>query len=212
MKNCSMCKENKTQESFNKSKSGKLGLHSQCRECQKIVRKEYYKKNVKVEKQKYKDYYQSEEGQIKIKEYKTKYYAEHKDRILRENRENRSTDHARNLANINRKKRLDNEPEFRLIVNMRKRVYKAMLGINKSESTEKLLGCTPSELRDYLESKFTGGMSWDNYGYYGWHVDHIIPCVQFDLTDPDAQKICFHYTNLQPLWGKENISKSGNIL
>ena len=49
-------------------------------------------------------------------------------------------------------------------------------------------------------------MTWDNYGK--WHVDHIIPVSRFDLTDPEQQKICFHFTNLQPLWGGENIGKS----
>lgn len=50
-------------------------------------------------------------------------------------------------------------------------------------------------------------MSWDNYGMYGWHIDHIKPCSSFDLSNPAEQKICFHYTNLQPLWAKENLSK-----
>lgn len=51
-------------------------------------------------------------------------------------------------------------------------------------------------------------MSWANYGYYGWHVDHIIPCSVFDLSEPEQQKICFNYKNLQPLWAIENMKKS----
>ena len=51
-------------------------------------------------------------------------------------------------------------------------------------------------------------MTWKNQGRFGWHIDHIVPCSKFDLSDPDQQKECFNYKNLQPLWAKENILKS----
>jgi len=51
-------------------------------------------------------------------------------------------------------------------------------------------------------------MNWDNYGVYGWHVDHIKPCFLFNMNDIDEQKKCFHYTNLQPLWAKDNLVKN----
>jgi len=68
-----------------------------------------------------------------------------------------------------------------------------------------LLGCTVEELRAHLEKQFKRGMSWSNYGR--WHIDHIRPCASFDLTDPEQQRICFHYSNLQPLWAEENMRK-----
>jgi hypothetical protein len=68
-----------------------------------------------------------------------------------------------------------------------------------------------STLIKHLESHFTEGMNWDNYGVYGWHMDHIIPCAAFDLTKPEDQSKCFHYTNLQPLWAKDNLSKRDTI-
>jgi hypothetical protein len=64
------------------------------------------------------------------------------------------------------------------------------------------------ELRAHLEHQFKDGMTWDNHGE--WHIDHIKPCVQFDLTDPEQQKECFHYTNMQPLWAFENQSKGAS--
>ena len=82
----------------------------------------------------------------------------------------------------------------------------------KSDSTMNLLGCTIQEAREYLEKQFKEGMTWENHGHETWHIDHIIPCASFDLTDPEQQKKCFHYTNLQPLWAKENMSKGAKIL
>ena len=62
----------------------------------------------------------------------------------------------------------------------------------------------------YIESKFKEGMTWENYGT--WHLDHIYPCSKFDLTKEEEQRICFHYSNLQPLWASQNMSKSNEII
>ena len=77
---------------------------------------------------------------------------------------------------------------------------------SKSIKTTELLGCPIAQAMDWLEAQFLPGMSWDNHGE--WHIDHIRPCASFDLTDPEQQKQCFHYSNLQPLWAKDNLSKS----
>jgi hypothetical protein len=68
------------------------------------------------------------------------------------------------------------------------------------------IGCSIEHLKDYLQSKFENGMTWENYGK--WHIDHIRPCASFDLTDIEQQKICFNYKNLQPLWAEDNFKKS----
>lgn len=77
----------------------------------------------------------------------------------------------------------------------------------KSKRTMELIGCTVEYLRQHLEQQFQPGMSWDNWSISGWHIDHIRPCASFDLTDPIQQAQCFHYTNLQPLWAKDNMIK-----
>jgi hypothetical protein len=101
------------------------------------------------------------------------------------------------------------DPCFRLLHNMRNRLGHAMAGKAKSGGTVKLLGCSAPFLRDYIESRFLPGMTWENRRM--WHVDHIRPCASFDLTDPAQQIACFHYTNLQPLWATDNIKKNDKI-
>ena len=69
-----------------------------------------------------------------------------------------------------------------------------------------LVGCNAETLSTHLEAQFSTGMNWANQGQ--WHIDHRRPCASFDLSIPEEQRMCFHYTNLQPLWGPENLSKS----
>lgn len=103
-----------------------------------------------------------------------------------------------------RSKRLD--PNYKLIDNLRSRLNKAIKGDYKSGSAISDLGCSITELKIYLQSKFQDGMSWDNYGQ--WHIDHIKPLISFDLANKEELKQACHFTNLQPLWAKDNISKS----
>jgi hypothetical protein len=76
----------------------------------------------------------------------------------------------------------------------------------KVGNTMKLTGCSKEELFTFLEAEFEPEMTWDNYGK--WHIDHIRPCASFNLEDPEEQRKCFHWTNLQPLWAVDNIRKS----
>lgn len=102
--------------------------------------------------------------------------------------------------------RLRTNPEFRLRHYLRSRLWRPLLGVTKSAKTAVLLGCSIPELREHLEKQFRPGMTWENYGPV-WHVDHIKPCAAFNLVDPEQQRICFHWTNLQPLFAAENIAK-----
>ena len=79
---------------------------------------------------------------------------------------------------------------------------------NKSKSCFHYIGCSVPQLRQNLEAKFTDGMTWDNHGE--WHIDHIKPCAAFDLTCERQQRECFNYTNLQPLWAVDNLTKGAS--
>ncbi len=86
-------------------------------------------------------------------------------------------------------------------------IRKVLNGASKSAATMELLGCDREALWKHLEALFLPGMTRENHGLKGWHVDHIFPCAEFDLADPQQQRECFHYTNLQPLWASDNIRK-----
>lgn len=113
-------------------------------------------------------------------------------------------------ANRNRSRlRAQADPAYRLVMRLRTRIYNALRGrCPKADRSFSLLGTDRKGLLQHLERLFKPGMTWENYGYNGWHVDHIRPCASFDLTDPEQQAQCFHYTNLQPLWASENLRKS----
>jgi hypothetical protein len=143
---------------------------------------------------------------------------------------NRNPDRVRHYANEHRR-RYRTDPVFRAKIQatynrhaqlqrdlktnraisskLRTRMYIALTaaGAKRAAASFDLTGCTVAELRQHLEAQFTDGMSWDNYGRDGWHVDHVRPCASFDLNDPEQQRQCFHYTNLQPLWAADNIRK-----
>lgn len=108
-----------------------------------------------------------------------------------------------------RQRKRDTDANQRILECLRQRVNSALKGARKSARTIALLGCDMSFLRGYLESRFASGMSWSNRGKGEgkWHIDHHIPCAEFDLRDPEQQRQCFHYSNLRPLWGPQNISK-----
>jgi hypothetical protein len=127
----------------------------------------------------------------------------HRIKYMSQNRE-----HVNSKAkDINRKRR-DNDIEYRIKGVLRCRLYSAIKNGKgyKSASTMELVGCTIEFLKGYLEAQFETNMSWDNYGE--WHIDHIIPCASFNLTEVGEQKKCFNYINLQPLWATTEIARS----
>jgi hypothetical protein len=78
---------------------------------------------------------------------------------------------------------------------------------------ESLLNYTIQDLMTHLENQFKKGMSWDNQGMFGWHIDHIIPISLWQFNTPQDRefKQCWALCNLQPLWAEENLRKSNKI-
>jgi hypothetical protein len=114
-------------------------------------------------------------------------------------------------VNIYVSKRRKFDKLFNLKLILRKQVFRVLNKEKKARNNAKtfnLLGCTAEYFKEYIEKKFKPGMNWDNYGRLGWHIDHIKPIsLAKDVEDIIKGKF-FHYTNLQPLWGVENLKKS----
>lgn len=133
------------------------------------------------------------------KEYEKKYRLEHKDRINAYKRELYKKTYKTNVCR-------------RVTQALRHRLYMAIRFYGKRGSAIKDLGCSVATLKEYLESKFTNGMTWDNYGLNGWEIDHILPLSSFNLSDRQQFLRACHYTNLQPMWFSENRSKNNKII
>ena len=166
-----------------------------CKSCKCINSKKYHEENTE-KKKKYR-----EENKEKIAQINKKYREENKEKINK-----------RIVAC--QKKRLAEDPLYKLLHVLRSRIQKAI----KSQATEKaaksteLIGCSIEHFRAHIESQFTEGMTWENHGNWDkdiprWHIDHILPCAKFNLEDPEEQKKCFNWTNMQPLWAKDNLAK-----
>lgn len=125
------------------------------------------------------------------------------DIIYRQN--NKAKINARHLH----KKRTD--PIYKLKLLLRNRLGTAIKKNYKKGSAVTDLGCSILDFKLYIESKFKPGMSWNNWSIHGWHIDHIIPLSSFNLNDRNEFLKAVHYTNLQPLWAHENLSKSDRI-
>ena len=117
----------------------------------------------------------------------------------------RRTPEYHETANAYCKKRRKEDPQFAMRCRLRNRVHDWLKG-HKSAPTAELVGCTEKECNEWLESQFLPGMTWENR--HLWHIDHMKPLESFDALDPEEQRKACHYTNLQPLWGPENMRKS----
>ncbi len=162
-------------------------------------KKKYNQENKEAIKARKKIHYEKNKTEILAKN--KEYYEENKDRIIE-------------VARLNINKRNKTDLEFRIRNNIRSRILCALKGKNayKNHRTDELLGCTIAECIKHLEKQFTKGMTWENHGKSGWEIDHRLPCASFNLLDPEEQKACFHFTNLQPMWLIDNIKKADKIL
>lgn len=188
MKKCSSCKIEKNIDEFSKDKNKKDGLQHKCKLCNKEYFNKYYDNNKNYLLNKFKDYRNSN------KEKRKEYCKKNKEKI-NENRRQYL------------KKRKQADSFFKFNCNVRNLITNSFTrGTNqfrKNAKSEYILGCTIEEFRNYIESKFTEGMNFENYGK--WHLDHIKPLAS--ATTEEEIIILNHYTNFQPLWAADNIAK-----
>jgi hypothetical protein len=188
-KRCTKCSEIKPFNSFSPQKAGYMGLKAQCRECDTEYDKQFQSKtNLRAERDK----------TDKAKQYRKKYVAENIDWWRKYEREYK----------YNRRRE---DMFFKIKGNLSGRLSDLINKRNLSTNTLELIGCDRETFISYIETQFTEGMTWENYGLKGWHVDHIIPLSSFDLTIEDEVKKACHYTNLQPLWWQDNLEKGNKV-
>jgi hypothetical protein len=166
--------------------------------------KTYRQKNKLRKKKADKEY--REKNKTKIEESSKKYYQKNKEKIKKHLKKYYQTHKKERLKYEKQKRKID--LGFRIGCYLRGRLYSAIKTTKKSKHTSELLGCSVEYLKYHLESQFQEGMSWNNWSRKGWHIDHIRPCANFDLSKESEQKKCFNYKNLQPLWAEENLRKA----
>ena len=178
-KSCRKCKLDKSINNFHFNRRNLDGYEKDCKECRQIKTKEQYIKNGEKIREKRLEYYYSNKEIIKVKRL------------------------------VYQKKRLKEDPFFKLQRNLRNRLYYALKNTTWKKNTHfsEYIGCERALLISHIESQFTLGMSWDNYGEF--EIDHIIPLASAN-TEEELYKLC-HYTNLQPLWKEENASKGAKL-
>ena len=152
-----------------------------------------------------------EGNRLKQREWANKHFENEKNKEKRRKRSKakreKNIQHYRTYANKYQREKAKKDPNFRLARNLRKRFANAIKGTNyKKISALELCGCEIDFLKKYLESQFIEGMTWENYGKK-WQIDHRLPVCSFDLSKLENQKACFHYSNLQPLWSRDNAIK-----
>lgn len=196
---CKKCQEEKNLCEFYKQKRNKDGHWNTCIPCEKNK----YKENSELIKNRVSEY--RNRNKDKISESKKKHYYLNREKIL----EQKKIYGIKNRPNKNKKmlEQYHTNPKFKLLNNLRTRMrlFLKSNNLKKHNKTIEILGAEPEIIKTYIENQFTEGMSWDNYGFYGWHIDHIIP-LSSAKDENEIYKLC-HYTNLQPLWAKDNIMK-----
>ena len=154
---------------------------------------------------------QMKEHHLKNKEDHNKKMREHylqkKEQYQERHKKYNSKPETKELKRKHWKSRYKIDINFRLKNICKTRIYQALKFNYKSASTMKLIGCTVDELRQHIESKFEPWMNWENQGLGGWDIDHIKACFHFNLEDPEQQRACFNWSNLQPLEHIANIKK-----
>lgn len=220
-KKCRVCEKVKEITEFHKKKDAPGGVRNECKECVKDIQKKYKEAPGFKEKQKDYDKNRYSEKREEILEQKKEYYEENRENILEYKKEyrkipknsERNKDYIKNYKVDNREKYYKYRTDNPHIIAWRSLLYSTVkrLGTSKQSHTIDMLGYSALDLKCHIESQFTPGMSWDNYG--DWHIDHIRPVIDFSHTD-DIKEVCA-LENLIPLWATtreiDGVIYEGNL-
>jgi hypothetical protein len=205
---CLFCNKKKAKDCFYFKDKNTGRYDTTCKECRKNEAKKWHFDNhLKSLNNKKKWYENNREYNI------SKFKENYKLRMMinpEKEYENRKNWRLSNSDKINyeRKIRYATDPNFKLGNRLRSNCYRIIKeGCKKNSKTMKMLGCDIDFIKEWLEGQFQEGMNWKNQGSY-WHLDHFFPVASFDLSKDEEQNKCFHWSNLQPLTKKQNLSKN----
>jgi len=218
MKKCNRCEIIKDNSDFYKDSYKKDGFKTICKECVDKQYQDNKESNLKKQRDRYAVYSKNDD----YKNRKKLYYQKNKNRInenskkwiednLERHKDTKKKNYHKNkdLILSKYKERLSSDPLFKFIQNLRCNIRNSLTktGYSKKTKTYEILGIDFNQFREYIENQFEEGMSWENYGE--WHLDHKTP-ISWAKDESDAILLC-HYTNYQPLWAFENISKGNKF-
>jgi len=234
-KKCMKCGIEKNINEFYRNKSTKDGLCSYCKNCTKKHNKKYHCENRDALNKQKREHYQRNkiEALIKAKDY----YRKNKEKVREKNRkynlENRREYYYQNKERIRGRERLYRKenpekihkkdgkyskkrrqnPQYRVSMNISRGISRSLIKGKNKQHWEDIVEYTIFDLKEHLESRFSEGMSWDNYGFYGWTIDHIIPISLWEFTSYQDHefKQCWALANLQPMWSSKNYSKGNRL-
>lgn len=194
---CSACSITKPSTEFCKNSTTKSGLSYVCKECQSEAGKDWQRRN-KERNSKNKKAYAATHREV-LREASRRHRAKNIEKVRKDAREAKRRDYQ--------------DPDKKIVLVLRNRLYAALFGESIPEDILDLLGCSSDEAKKFLEAKFypnpkTGEkMGWFNHGRLRWEIDHIIPVVFFDLKTEEGRKRAFSASNMQPLWHKDHKLK-----
>ena len=211
-KKCSKCGEVKDFSEFTKQASKKDGLHPWCKTCTRAAASDYRDKIGHDEARR-----RNKESRLKHIDKalarERKYNKEHRKARAEYTKQHKKKHRKRytEYENKRRREKIANDPIFKHKEGVRSLVKYSYTrkGFKKESKTSKILGCEWEIFEPYIEAQFTDGMTWENHGIDGWHYDHIIP-ISSANTIKEVDKLN-HYTNIRPLWAKENLSKGNKM-
>lgn len=223
MKLCNHCHIGKDESLFGRDKSEKDRLNRSCRSCVNAMgtartarNPEHYRKYKRERIKAWRHAHPEEERAIKRKRYygnleQSRASARERERAIMNDPV--KSEERRKKRRADRKYKMTNDPIYRFRRCMGLKISREIkaAACGKNGRTNELLGCSPEYCMRYIEKHFKPGMTWGNHGLKGWHIDHKRPIASFDLADFEQQRYCFHFTNLQPLWWYENLSKGAKI-
>jgi hypothetical protein len=236
---CSKCLIEKDVCEFHKHKGTNDGYYTICKICRKPISKKYLEENKDlISFRRSKKYYENHEENLlknrerikndrenrlemskryyennkdKVKEYQKKHYELNKEKYIKKAREWEINNREKKNQKANERNKIRKKEDilFKLKTKLKTDIYVSLKRRKKSKTLEQIIGLSLEDYKKYIENQFEDWMTWENWGQFTWHIDHIVPLCSAK-TEEDVY-LLWYYTNLRPLSANENLKKGGKF-